>query len=513
MTRQVSLLFGAIIMIIGSATGPASANKFRYAFQADVATLDPHALNEVFTLGFLGNFYEGLVRRRPDLMPEPALAERWENLEPTRWRFYLRQGVVFHDGDTFDADDVIFSFERARAETSNVKQRLKGVLEIKKVDDHTVDVITEVPMPTLVSQWDAWYIVSEQWAKQHGSENPVDFRSGEQSHATEHINGTGPFRLESRAVDSKTVAAANEDWWDRPGHNLSTIEFTPIANDATRVAALLSGEVDMIYPLPVQDMTRVSDQPGFTALTIPELRTIFLGMNHGEGSPFADPRVRQALYLAIDIAAIRDVVMRGMSVPTGEMVAPEVAGAEPERFSRPATDLDKARMLLTEARLPDGFRLQMDCPNDRYVNDEEICEAIVQMAAKVGIELDLFAQPRSRYFPKVLAKDTQLYLLGWIPATLDSWNVIHNLHTCGANFNLGSYCNPEVDELSEQIRQELGEAERMALVGEAWQMIYDDIVHIPLHQQMLAWAFRSKVDVVPTADNVLYWRHINVGSE
>lgn len=503
-----------ILLAVMPAT-TSNAQTLRYAFQTDVATLDPHALNEVFTLGFLGNFYEGLVRRAPDLSIEPALAERWEIVEPTRWRFFLRRGVKFHNGDRFGADDVIFSADRARQEGSNVKQRLAGVVEIIKVDPYTVDIITETPMPTLLSQWDSWYIVSKVWAEANNATAPVDFRSGTESYAASHVNGTGPFRLKTRRVDVKTVAEPNPDWWDKPVHNLTQVTFTPISTDATRVAALLSGEVDMIYPLPVQDINRVRESPNLDALLAPELRTMFVGMNQSAeaGGPFADRRVRRALYLAIDVGAIKDVVMRGMSVPTGEMVAPEIEGADPVRFPRPAYDPDTARELLKEAGFAEGFRIQLDCPNNRYVNDEEICEAIVQMAAKVGIEMDLVAQPRSKFFEKVLSRDTNLYLLGWTPATLDSLNPIRNLHSCTADFNLGGYCNPKVDALADRIRRETDPAQRRDLVGEAWQLVYDDIAYIPLHQQMLAWGVRRGVEVTPRADNVLDWRNVRVMAE
>ncbi len=171
----MTTVLAALVLFMVMPTATLSANTLRYAFQADAATLDPHALNEVFTLGFLGNFYEGLVRRTPDLSIEPALAERWEIIEPTRWRFHLRQGVKFHNGDPFDADDVIFSAARASHEGSNVKQRLAGVVELIKIDAHTVDIITEAPMPTLLSQWDGWYIVSQEWAQANNATAPADF--------------------------------------------------------------------------------------------------------------------------------------------------------------------------------------------------------------------------------------------------------------------------------------------------------------------------------------------------
>jgi peptide/nickel transport system substrate-binding protein len=278
-SRTRHTLLAAAALPLATAAGPAAAETLRYAFQGDLQSLDPYALNETFTLGFQGNIYEGLTRRGADLAIEPALATSWEMVEPTRWRFELREGVTFHNGNPFTADDVVFSAERVRKQGSDLAARLAGVKEVIKVDDHTVDFVTEVPNPILHYEWDTWYIMDKEWAEEHGATEPTNIAAGGTSYANLHANGTGPFQIVSREPDIRTVAEPFEGWWDEPTHNLTEVIFTPIANDATRVAALLSGELDAVDPVPIQDMQRVEADPGTKMLTGPELRTIFLGMD------------------------------------------------------------------------------------------------------------------------------------------------------------------------------------------------------------------------------------------
>jgi peptide/nickel transport system substrate-binding protein len=382
-----------------------------WAYQSDVATLDPHALNETFTLGFLGNVYEGLTRRGADLRIEPALAESWEMVEPTRWHFHLRRGVRFHDGAAFTAADVLFSAERARK--GDVKARLAGVDAIEKVDDHTVDVVTATPQPLLIAEWDTWYIMDEDWARRTGAAEPGGVRQGGQSPAAREANGTGAFRIVERQADVGTTAERNAGWWGKREGNLDRVVFRPVALDATRVAALLAGEVDLAYPLPLQDLDRVRATPGLRVLVAPEVRTVFLGMDQARGellysdvrgaNPLRDRRVRLALYEAIDVAAIQAKIMRGAVTPVASLVAPGVEGF-PDGLERYPYDPATARALLAEAGYPEGFALGLDCPNDRYVNDDAICQAVAAMLARVGVRVSLNIQPRALFFAKVLGQ-------------------------------------------------------------------------------------------------------------
>lgn len=523
------LLASAAVSLCVLAGGEAEANTLRYAFQSSVNSFDPHSLNETFTLSFHGNIYEGLTRRTPDLEIEPALAESWEMVEPTRWRVKLREGVTFHSGHPFTADDVVFSLERARSPGSDMGGKVASIVEAVKVDEHTVDFITDEPNPILHAEWDTWYIMSKAWAEEVGAVEVENVAAGDREYyTTRNANGTGPFRLVSYDPDSRTELEPYEDWWDEPEHNLTRVVFQPIAQASTRVAALLSGEVDVAEPIPLQDIERIDSNPDSEALTGPELRTIFLGMDQArdellysdvEGAnPFHDVRVRKAFYQAIDMEAIHRVVMREQSTPSAAMVAPGVIGF-PEDLERYPYDPEAAKELLTEAGYPEGFRLRMNCPNDRYVNDEAICQAVVGMLARVGVEVDLLAETRSLYFAKILAQggyDTDFYLLGWTPSSFDSHNVLYNLVASRdtergrGTFNNGGYSNPRIDELTDQIQTEADEQRRMELIREAWQILHDDVGYIPLHQQALAWGVRRGVNVVQRADNQFPWRHVTI---
>jgi peptide/nickel transport system substrate-binding protein len=514
-----------LVLALGLA-GAAHAKTFTWSFQKDAQSLDPYVLNETFTLGFLGNIYEGLVRRGGDLAIEPALAERWEILEPTRWRFYLRKGVKFHNGNDFTADDVIFSADRVRAEGSNLNTRIEADTKVVKVDDYTVDFITSAPNPILHSEWSTWYIMDKEWAEANGATSPSSVTEGSENYSAFNANGTGPFMVSKRETDVETIMVPNPEWWDTPQHNLTEVIFKPISSDPTRVAALLSGAIDMAYPIPVQDLKRIDGNAGTAALTGPELRTIFLGLNQSEPelkssnvkgkNPFADVRVREAVYRAININAIKRTVMRNLSDPTALMISPKLV-AESAHLERLEFDADTAKALMAEAGYADGFSVTLDCPNNRYVNDEKICTAIVGMLARVGIEVNLLAQPMSTYAAKVLGPkfDTDFYLLGWTPGSLDSWNVLHNLVRCRGEggkgqFNLGNYCNPRIGELTDMILSETDTAKRDAMIAEAYQTMHEDRGYIPLHQQGLAWGKADSVNVVQRADNVFDLRHVTV---
>ncbi|PJK30926.1 ABC transporter substrate-binding protein [Minwuia thermotolerans] len=523
------LLAGAAALALGVGAASASAKDMTFAFQGGVNSMDPYSLNETFTLGYLGNIYEGLIRRGANLEIEPALAESWEIVEPTRWRFHLRKGVKFHDGRDFTADDVIFSADRVRGEGSDLKTRLAGVVEVIKVDDYTVDFVTEAPNPILHFEWETWGIMSKGWAEENGAVTAQSATGDVENYSTRNANGTGPFRLQSHEADVQSVAEAYQDWWDNDNktHNLTRVVQKPIGSDSTRVAALLSGQVDMAYPIPVQDMNRVDGNDGTSMLVGPELRTIFLGMDQHRDellyssvkgkNPFKDVRVRQAFYHAINADAIKQKVMRGLSEPSALMVAPGINGFDPS-FERLPYDPDRSRALLAEAGYPDGFEVGMDCPNDRYVNDEAICQAIVSMLAQVGVKVNLLAQPRALYFKKILAPslDTSFYLLGWTPGSFDSWNALFNLHGCyneetgNGKFNLGRYCNEEVDALTAKILSETDTEKRNAMINQAWTITTDEVAYLPLHQQALAWGVREGVNVKQRADNQFSWRHVTI---
>src|SRR6267378_236735 len=302
MSLRQTLLAAATVSIVAFAISPASSQTLRYANQGDLKSLDPYTLNETTTHSHLGQVYEGLIARDKDLKIIPALAESWETPEPTRWRFHLRKGVKFHNGDPFTADDVIFSAERVRAKGSNFLTNVAADAKFVKVDDYTVDVMLDSPNPILISQWDGWYIMDKKWCEEHNAVAPTPASATTPSYASLNENGTGPFTIESHQPGVKTVFKPYAGWWRKPEHNLKEIIFTPIGSDATRVAALLSGEVDVIEPVPIQDIQRVNASGNAKVLNGPELRTLFIGMDQVRDellysnvkgkNPFKDIRVR-----------------------------------------------------------------------------------------------------------------------------------------------------------------------------------------------------------------------------
>ena len=506
---------------------PASAQTLRYANQGDLKSLDPYTLKETTTIAHHAHIYEGLVTRDKDLKIVPALAESWETPEPTRWRFHLRKNVKFHNGDPFTADDVLFSADRIRAKGSNFLSNVPADAKFVKVDDHTVDVVLPSPNPILISQWDGWYIMDKKWCEEHNSVAPTPAAATTPSYASLNENGTGPFIIESHQPGVKTVYKPYPNWWGKPEHNLKEIIFTPISSDATRVAALLSGEVDVIEPVPIQDIARVNSSGNAAVITGPELRTIFLGMDQVRDellysnvkgkNPFKDVRVREAFYKAVDVDLIKNRVMRGLSTPSVLMIAPQLFSLSKD-FTRPKLDPDGAKKLLADAGYPDGFEVTMDCPNDRYVNDSAICQAVVGMLARIGVKINLLAQPKQQYFAKVLKPggfQTSFYLLGWTPASSDSHNVLHDIMGCRddakdatrGEANLGGYCNKQVDALTDKILLETDDAKRDQLIKQAFEIGIKEYGYIPLHQQALAWGVSKKVKLTQRADNqvLLYW--------
>ncbi len=518
-------LAGAMTMGLGAALPAAEAKTFKYAFQGDLNALDPYTLNESFTLGALGNVMEGLTKRDKTLKLIPGLAERWEVVDPLKWRFHLRKGVKFHDGSAFTADDVLFSLERLRTPGSQIKNRVPADMTAAKVDDHTVDFILKSPNPILHAEWDTWYMYSKKWAEANGAVQAQSATATSVSQSSLKANGTGPFTVVSHEPGNKTVFKPFAGWWGKPEHNLTEVIFQTIKSDATRVAALLSGEIDMMDPVPPQDIERIKANATTDVLIGPEIRTIFLNLDSFRDellyssvkgkNPFKDARVRRAVYQAIDIEAIKTRIMRGMSVPSSIMIAPALFPLAGE-IKRHPFDTAAAKKLLTDAGYPNGFEVELDCPNDRYVNDEGICQAVTQMLSRIDIKVKLNAMPKAKYFEK--AGPTKKYnssfnLLGWTPGSLDSWNVIFNIIGCrdadgkGATFNYGGYCNPKIDELGKKVLVEGDLKKRDAMILEAFKINHEEAGVIPLHQQSLAWGVSKKLKIVQRADNqvLFYW--------
>lgn len=502
------------------------AKTFKWASQGDILTLDPHSQNEGLNIAANLWVYDPLVRYNEKFEVTPGLATSWEQINPSLWRFKLREGVKFHDGTPFTADDVVFSIQRAMAPSSQFKSYTAGIKEARAIDPLTVEISTNGPNPVLLRQLPVLGMMSKAWSEKNGTMAPQDFNKKEESYSARNAMGTGPYKLKSREIDVKTVYVENTDWWGKPTKtgNVTEIIYTPIKQNATRTAALLSGEVDFVLDPAAQDLDRLRQQ--VKVIDGNEYRTIFLGMDQKSPelkysnvkgkNPLADVRVREALYRAIDIEAIKKSVMRGMSLPTGAMIAPQVNGYTKELGKRVPYDLEKARALLKEAGYDNNFEVTLDCPNNRYINDEAICQAIVAMWAKVGVKAKLNAMPRATFFPKVGNNDTSIYLFGWGVPTYDAYYTLEALiHSKGeganGSFNYGNYTNPQVDKLIDTIKTETDDAKRTAMIHEALALFAKDFGAIPLHDQIIPWAMKKNVNVLHRADNrpVVEWIKID----
>lgn len=514
-----------LAVALALACGVSAAKTLRVANQGDAQSMDPHSLNESMQLSFTGNVYEPLVARDKTLGLTPGLATSWKQTSPTVWRFELRRNVNFHDGTPFTADDVVFSFKRASGDGSDMRGYTNSIKEVRKLDAHTVEIETTSPFPILPDVITLVYMMSKKWCEENKAEMPVDRRKGIENTASFRANGTGPFRLRERQPNQRTVLVRNGSYWGKVDGNVTEVIFTPIGNDATRVAALLSGEVDVMEPVPLQDVDRIKGNAALKVMQGPELRTIFLGMDQRREelqfsnvkgkNPFKDVRVRRAFYQAIDIETIKARVMRGAATPTALMVAPGIKGFTPDLNKRPAYDPEGARKLLAEAGYPNGFEVGMNCPNDRYVNDGAICQAVAANLARIGVKVNLQTETKGTYFPKILRRDTSFYLLGWTPGTYDSHNPLSALMATPndkgqGQFNLGWYSNARLDELTQLVQAETDPAKRNAMIAEAFKIHQDEVGHIPLHQQALAWAMKSNIDVVQLADNFMPFKYITV---
>ena len=499
--------------VLAALAVPANAETLRWARAGDALTLDPHAQNEGPTHTIRHQMYEPLIIRDTSGAFEPALATDWAPSadDPNVWIFNLRQGVKFHDGADMTAEDVVFSFERAKQPNSDMKELIGSIVEVRAVGDHTIEMVTDGPNPILPSNLTNLFIMDKGWTEANNTANVQDFEGGEITFATTNANGTGPYTLVSREPDIKTVMARNDAYWGRDQFpmEVSEIIYTPIQNAATRVAALLSGEVNFLQDMPVQDLARVDSAAGLAVKQAPQNRVIFFGMNQGaddlEGdnidgaNPLADVRVRRAMSMAINRDAIRQVVMRGQSEPAGMIAPPFVNGWTAAMDGESSTDVSAAKALMVDAGYGDGFSIRLDCPNDRYVNDEGICQAAVGMLGQIGISVNLDAIPKAQHFPKITNGETDFYMLGWGVPTYDS-EYIFNFLVHGRESDIGTwngtgFDSDDLDAKIETLASNTDLASRNADIAAIWRVVQDEQLYIPIHHQVLNWGMADGVGI------------------
>ena len=514
-TRGFTAVFAAAVAALAIAAVPGHAATLRWAAQNDILTLDPHSQNHTTTHAIMQYVYEGLTRYSKDFQVEPCLATSWEQITPTQWRFHLRKGVKFHDGTPFTADDVVFSYGRILQPQGTNQIYVSGVKEMKKIDDYTVDAILSGPNPVLLRLFTDFRIMSKAWSVKNKAESIQNYKAKEENYASRHTNGTGPYLVNLWEPDKRVVMTANPAWWDKLEGNVTEVIYTPIKADATRVSALLSGDVDLVTDLPTQDVARLRSDTKIKMLEGNEVRTIFIGMDQHNPellysnvkgkNPFKDVRVRKALNLAVDRETIKRVTMRGLSIPAAIIVAPGVHGYTKELDKVAPADVDGAKKLLAEAGYPNGFEFGLDCPNNRYVNDEGICQALVGMWARAGLKVKLNAQPMASFIAKVENFDHSAYMLGWGVSTFDALFSLQSLvHTKGGvdgSFNLGRVSDPKLDALIDAAKTEMDPKKRDVLLHDALVLTRDNYYYVPLHHQIRPWAMKKNVTIVYKPDD------------
>ena len=510
---------------------PVTAKPFKWASAGEISTWDIHSQNNALQNGIHAAVYESLVYYNSKTFKvEPVLATSWQMVTPTQWRFNLRPNVKFSDGSAMTADDVVFSIARSLAKTSNFAIYAQGIDRAVKVNDNTVDVILKGANPVLLNQLTELRIMSKAWAEKNNSVEPKDIRNvTQETFANRNAMGTGAYVLKEWLPDQRMVMTRHAAWWGWAANaattNVTEIIYTPIKSEATRVAAVLSGEVDLMLDPSPQDLPRLRSNANLKVIDGVENRTIFFGMdqfreeltgsNIKGKNPLKDVRVRRALYQAIDSDTLTRVTMRGLAQATGAMVAPMVAGWTEGVNKRLPFDQEGAKKLLADAGYKDGFEVDFACPNNRYINDEEICQAVTGMWAKVGVKAKLRTLPLVTYFPMIQRYEASIYMLGWGVPTFDTLYSAQSLfRTVGTggdgNYNVGRYSNARMDLVVDRIKTETDLPVRNRSLTEALQLSNDTVSHIPLHNQIIPWVMKKNIDVVHRADNRIDWRVVKV---
>ena len=487
-----------------------SAQVLRAGIKGEPSSIDPHYHNLTPNNALAREIFDRLIMPDDKQRLQPGLAVSWKAVDDLTWEFNLRKGVKFHDGSPFTADDVVFTFERAPNvpnSPSSFMTYLKGK-KISKIDDHTVHIKTERPYPLMPNDMMTFSIIS----KKHGQgANTEDYNNGKAA------IGTGQFKFVEWIPGDRLVLERNENYWGKKPEWKQVI-IKPIKSAPSRMAALLAGDVDFIDNVPTTDIERLKNEQGIELSQGISNRVIYLHLDHkrqdspfvkanGGGAiknPLQDHRVRKAISKAINRDAIVDRVMEGVAIKAGQLLPEGFFGVSPNLKPEPY-DPAGAKKLLAEAGVPNGFELTIHGPNDRYINDAKICEAIGQMLSRVGIRTSVETMPKSVYFNRASrggpgkTPEFSFILVGWGAGTGEASSPLKSLlHTYdksrgfGAS-NRGRYSNPEVDRMVEEALAMIDETKRQNLLAKATELAINDLGSIPLHYQVNTWAAKKGI--------------------
>jgi len=519
----LTALSSALLATAAHSAGNGATLRIASAF--DPQTMDPHALALLYHSRVAFQLYENLVSRDAQFKLEPALAESWQRVDATTWRFKLRRGVKFHDGSIFTADDAVFSIERALGPTSQRAFTLRGLVSVKKVDEHTIDFVLGAPDAVWPEKLQFVAMMSKTWCLQHGAEKAQDFNGKQEMFTVRNAMGTGPYKLERYEPDVRTVLVRHDAWWGRSdprNGNVERVTFTSIRADATRLAALTSGEVDLVLDPPFQDVERLKRDPRLSVSTTGDLGTQYFTFDQSrdellygdvkDKNPFKDLRVRQAVAHALNIDLIVQKVLRGQGTPTGSFVSPLVDGYDKSLDVRLPYDPARARALLQQAGYAGGFGVTLDCVNVAY--REAVCQAAAAMLTQVGIRVQVRSAPANAFFPRLSTGNASFIEFGWTPLT-DPWSTLNGLFRSFdasglGTFNAGRYHNPKLDALIDAVRTEPDLTRRRARVGVVLRMLHDDLPYVPLYRRKLNWAMSKNVSVAMWPNDLIELRWVKL---
>lgn len=490
------------LFIAFSMSASVGAKTLKVGLDADPVSLDPQVQLSGGMLQLSHWVFDPLVRWTQEMEFEPRLATKWEKTDDLTTRFYLRKGVKFHSGNMFTAKDVKWSFDRMK-KSADFKGLLDPFEKISIVDDYTVDVKTKKPYPLVLNMATYFFAMDSKYytgTDANGQPKDLILKIGE-SFALNNASGTGPFVVTKRQHNVVLEMQRFKDYWDTesPG-NVDTFILTPIKENATRVAALLSGGVDFISPVPPQDFKRLEASNKVKLHTIAGSRIITFQMNQNRNPALKDVRVRQAIVHAVNNTGIVKKIMKGTATVAAQQ-GPKGFASYNENLT-PRYDLEKAKALMKEAGFENGFELTMMAPNNRYVNDAKIAEATAQMLGKIGIKVSLKTMPKAQYWNEFDARAADMMMIGWHPDTEDSGNFSEFLMMCEdaetgyGKYNSG-YCNPKVDELTIAVQSEIDLAKRTATLQKIEQILYDDAAFVPFHWQNHSYGAKNNLRVKP----------------
>ena len=527
--RLLAFRFASLLTLLVACAllvaGPADAKTLRFASAFDPQSLDPHALALLYHSRVVTQVHESLVNRDRNFRTEPALAVSWDNPTPTTWRFRLRPNVRFHDGAAFSADDAVFSLQRALMKTSQRANQLRGITGVRKLDALTIEV--QLAAPDAVLPEKLWLVgmMSKAWSEKHEVTAPQDFNAKQETFAVRNANGTGPFMVKSYEPDRRAVLVRNPAWWGWAikgnDGNVTEASYTVIQSDATRMAALASGEVDFVIDPPFQDIARLRNDTRLRSVSTADIGMQYLGFDQArtelegsgvKGNPFRDLRVRQAVAHAINVPLIIEKVLRGQGTPIGMHLSPLVDGV-PTELDRPmAHDLQRARALLREAGYPNGFSVQLDCVNVTF--RAAVCQSIAAMLAQVGIKVSFQPHPAATFFPRLTQATTGFFEFGWTPTT-DAWTALNSIVRThdgvgSGTFNGDRYSNSKLDALIDAMRVEPNLAKRRALAADALRLMQAELPLIPLYRRTLTWVMRPNITAVPWPNDILELRWVTI---